>query len=62
MIIEKKYKCQHCFQNNSINIELSYCSEISDNIEDCTVCCHPNTISYISENNKIVFFEISKTY
>ena len=62
MIVEKKYKCQTCFTNNSIDIELSFCSETVDLIEDCTICCNPNTISYTSDNEKVVFFEVLKTY
>ena len=62
MIVEKKYNCQSCFESNFIEIETSYCSETNDLIEDCTVCCHPNTISYTSEDKKIVYFEVLKTY
>ena len=44
---EIEYKCQSCFQNNSVSIEMTLCSETVDVIEDCTVCCNPNSISYI---------------
>ena len=43
---EKEYKCQSCFQKNSVSIEMTFCSETVDVIEDCTVCCNPNSISY----------------
>ena len=33
---EKEYKCQSCFQNNSVSIEMTFCSETVDVIEDCT--------------------------
>ena len=54
MILEKKYKCQTCFENNFVDVELYFCSETVDIIEDCTVCCNPNSISYTVENEKIV--------
>jgi len=59
---EKEYKCQSCFQNNSVSIEMTLCSETVDVIEDCTVCCNPNSISYTIENEKVVYFEVVKTY
>jgi len=58
----KTYQCQTCFQNNQVQIELSFCSESIDLIEDCYVCCNPNTISYTIENQKIKYFEVVKTY
>tara|TARA_B100000609_G_C16843230_1_gene246619 strand:- start:174 stop:356 length:183 start_codon:yes stop_codon:yes gene_type:complete len=60
--MNKEYFCQTCFKENEIFIELTYCSETVDIIEDCTICCHPNSISYTSENNKITYFEVVKTY
>ena len=62
MILEKKYKCQTCFENNFVDVELYFCSETVDIIEDCSVCCNPNSISYTVENEKIVYFEVMKTY
>ena len=62
MIQEKEYKCQSCFQNNSVLIEMTLYSETVDVIEDCTVCCNPNSISHIVENEKVVYFEVVKTY
>ena len=62
MYQEKEYKCQSCFQNNSISIEMIFSSETVDVIEDCTVCCNPNSISYTIENKKVVYFEVVKTY
>ena len=62
MYQEKEYKCQSCFQNNSVSIEMTFCSETVDVIEDCTVCCNPNSISYTVENEKVVYFEVVKTY
>ena len=62
MIKEKVYQCHSCFQNNNISIELSHCSQTVDLIEDCTVCCNPNTISYTVESENIVYFEVAKTY
>ena len=62
MILEKKYKCETCFQKNTIDIELTYCSETIDLIEDCEVCCNPNTISYTIEDKKVSYFEVVKTY
>ena len=59
---EKEYKCQSCFQNNSVSIEMTFCSETVDVIEDCTVCCNPNSISYTIENEKVIYFEVVKTY
>jgi len=59
---EKEYKCQSCFQNNSVSIEMTFCSETVDVIEDCTVCCNPTSISYTIENEKVVYFEVVKTY
>ena len=59
---EKKYKCQSCFQNNSASIEITLSSETVEVIEDCTVCCNPNSISYTIENEKVVYFEVVKTY
>ena len=38
------------------------CSETIDIIEDCTICCNPNSISYTVENEKVVCFEVVKTY
>jgi len=32
---EKEYKCQSCFQKNSVSIEMTFCSETVDVIEDC---------------------------
>ena len=62
MIEEKEYQCQSCFQINYNTIELTHCSENIDLIEDCTICCNPNSISYIVENEKVVYFEVVKTY
>ena len=62
MMITKKYQCQSCFIFNEIDIESSYCSETIDLIEDCYVCCNPNTISYTTEDKKIVYFQVEKTY
>ncbi len=58
----KHYLCQSCFQKNNITIELTYCSETVDIIEDCNICCNPNSISYTIENQKIIYFEVLKTY
>ena len=62
MIIQQSYQCQTCFQNNQVQIELSFCSESMDLIEDCYVCCNPNTISYTIEDQKIKYFDVVKTY
>tara|TARA_X000001036_G_C20317546_1_gene659089 strand:- start:99 stop:287 length:189 start_codon:yes stop_codon:yes gene_type:complete len=62
MILEKNYTCQTCFEKNLIDIELYFCSETVDVIEDCRVCCNPNSISYTVEDEKIVYFEVIKTY
>lgn len=62
MITTKTYQCQTCFQNNQVQIELSFCSESIDLIEDCYICCNPNTISYTTEDQKIKYFEVIKTY
>jgi len=59
---EKEYKCQSCFQKNSVSIEMTFCSETVDVIEDCTVCCNQNSISYTIDNEKVVYFEVVKTY
>ena len=53
---EKKYQCKSCFQKNTIFIEMTYCSETVDLIEDCTVCRNPNSISYTVENEKNCLF------
>ena len=53
---EKEYQCQSCFQKNSVFIEMTFCSETVDLIEDCTVCCNPNSISYTVENEKKCLF------
>ena len=47
---------------NEIDIESTYCSETTDLIEDCYVCCNPNTISCTTEDKKIVYFQVEKTY
>ncbi len=62
MLTNKTYQCQTCFQNNQVQIELSFCSESIDLIEDCYICCNPNTISYTIEDQKIKYFEVIKTY
>jgi hypothetical protein len=62
MEFEKDYQCQHCFQKNSVSIELTFSSETVDLIEDCSVCCNPNSISYTMENEKVNYFEVKKTY
>ena len=62
MLQEKEYKCQSCFQKNSVSIEIILYSETVDVIEDCTVCCNPNSISYKIDNEKFVYFEAVKTY
>ena len=62
MNIEKTYQCQTCFQENNLYIEITFCSETIDIIEDCTVCCNPNSISFTTENQKIVYFDVVKTY
>ena len=62
MMITKKYQCQSCFKFNQIDIESTYCSETTDLIEDCYICYNPNTISYTTEDKKIVYFEVEKTY
>jgi hypothetical protein len=61
-MLNKKYLCQSCYQQNSITVDMSYCSETVDLIEDCQICCNPNTISYTVENDKIEYFEVIKTY
>ena len=58
----KKYFCQTCLKENELMIDLSFCSENVDLIEDCYVCCNPNTISYTTENDRITYFEVVKTY
>ena len=58
----KKYQCQSCYQENTLYFENSFCSETIDIIEDCSVCCNPNSISYTIEQNKIIYFEVIKTY
>ena len=60
--VNKEYQCQTCFQKNNLKIEMTYCSEIVDIIEDCTVCCNPNSISYKIENKKILHLEVVKAY
>ena len=60
--MEKIYLCSTCYQSNSILIEISHCSETIDIIEDCQICCNPNTISYTVENEKLEYFEVVKTY
>ena len=62
MEFEKDYQCQYCFQKNIVYIEMTFCSETVDIIEDCTVCCNPNSISYTVETEKVVYFEVKKTY
>ena len=62
MEFEQDYQCQHWFQKNSVSIELTFSSEIVDLIEDCSVCCNPNSISYTMENEKVNYFEVKKTY
>ena len=37
MLITKKYQCQSCFKLNEIDIELTYCSETTDLIEDMII-------------------------
>jgi len=59
---KKEYQCQSCFQKNTIFIEMKFCAETVDLIEDCTVCCNPNSISYTVENEKVVYFDVVKTY
>ena len=41
---------------------MTFYSETVDLIEDCTVCCNPNSISYTLENEKVVYFDVVKTY
>ena len=62
MEFEKDYQCQYCFQKNSVTIESTFSLETVDLIEDCSVCCNPNSISYTVENKKVVYFEVKKTY
>ena len=59
---EKEYQCQSCFQKNTLFIEMTFCSETVDLIEDCNVCCNPNSIFYTLENEKVVYFDVVKTY
>ena len=59
---EKEYQCQSCFQINNVTIEMTHCSETVDIIEDCKICCNPNSISYTVENEIVVYFEVVKTY
>ena len=62
MIIYKKYFCQTCFKENEVSIESNYCSETVDLIEDCFICCNPNTISCTTEGRRIKYFNVEKTY
>ena len=62
LLKDKTYKCPTCFQENNIQVELSYGSELVEIIEDCTICCNPNSISYNVEDNEINMFEVEKTY
>ena len=61
-VITKKYLCQTCFKKNTVEVELSFCSETIDIIEDCFTCCSPNSISYTVEDGKITYFEVVRTY
>lgn len=61
-VITKKYLCQSCFKTNTVEVELSFCSETIDIIEDCFTCCNPNSLSYTVEDGKITYFEVVRTY
>ena len=60
MELVKEYLCMYCFQKNSLVIEVSYCSQTIDIIEDCFICCNPLSISYTIENEEVNYFEVCK--
>ena len=41
----------------TILIEMIFCSETVDLIEDGAICCNSNSISYTVENEKIVILK-----
>jgi len=41
--MRKTFRCAWCFERNEIFIDLS-AGENQEYVEDCQVCCRPNTI------------------
>ena len=61
-MLSKNFFCPFCFQENYLQIELSYCPELVEIIEDCSVCCNPIFVSYDVNNNKVQNFFVEKAY
>ena len=52
---EQFFSCPYCWVEISVLIDLS--TDGQTYIEDCECCCNPIQIKYISQDNKIAFFE-----
>jgi hypothetical protein len=48
MIIETTFACAYCGETNDTTVDLSG-GETQQYIEDCRVCCRPNTL-YVTGN------------
>ena len=44
---EVAVQCPYCFESITVLLDLSV--DAQHYIEDCSVCCHPMTISYASD-------------
>lgn len=48
MLIEAQFECAYCGERNSTSVDLSG-GEIQEYVEDCQVCCRPNSL-YVTGN------------
>jgi hypothetical protein len=43
--------CPYCFEPITVLLDLSV--DAQNYIEDCSVCCHPMTISYLTDGDSV---------
>lgn len=43
MVVETTFDCAYCGERNATTVDLS-AGEIQEYVEDCQVCCRPNSL------------------
>jgi hypothetical protein len=49
---EQTITCPYCWENISLLIDLSVAEQ--SYIEDCSVCCHPIQVNYVTDNGELI--------
>lgn len=55
---ERFFQCPFCWAQISMLVDLSV--EQQSFIEDCEVCCRPIRVSYTTEDEQILSFEVER--